>query len=68
MEAAGIEMGELTFIKDGVATTIYDNGETTVVNAKRCDQCDQWQTALGGFSYRDVSGEVVIWLCAQCRA
>jgi hypothetical protein len=68
MEAAGIEMGELTFIKDGVATTIHDNGDMTVVNAKRCDQCDQWQTALGGFSYRDVSGEVVIWLCAQCRA
>ena len=68
MEAAGIEMGELTFIKDGIATTIHDNGETSVVNAKRCDQCDQWQTALGGFSYRDVSGEVVIWLCARCRA
>lgn len=61
-------MGELTFIKDGLATTIHDDGEMTVVNAKQCDSCYKWDTALGGFSYRDVSGEVVLWLCAQCRA
>jgi hypothetical protein len=61
-------MGELTFIKDGIATTIHDNGDTTVVNAKQCDSCYKWDTALGGFSYLDVSGEVVLWLCQQCRA
>ena len=61
-------MGELTFIRDGVATTIHDNGDTTTVNAKQCDQCFQWHTALGGLSVRDVAGEVVIWLCAGCRA
>jgi hypothetical protein len=60
-------MGELTFIKNGVATTIHDDGEMTVVAAKQCDECAQWHTALGGFSYRDVAGEVVLWLCAQCR-
>jgi hypothetical protein len=68
MEASGIEMGELTFIKDGVATTIHDNGEITVIAAKQCDECFKWHTALGGFDVRDVSGEVVLWLCAQCRA
>jgi hypothetical protein len=66
MEAAG--MSELTFIKDGLATTIHDNGEITVVAAKQCDECFKWHTALGGFDVRDVSGEVVLWLCAQCRA
>lgn len=66
MEASS--MSELTFIKDGVATTIHDDGEITVVAAKQCDECNKWHTALGGFSVRDVSGEVVLWLCAQCRA
>ena len=61
-------MGELTFITNGLATTIHDDGEMTVVAAKQCEECGTWQTALGGFSYRDVSGEIVIWLCAQCRA
>jgi hypothetical protein len=68
MEAAGIDVGELTFIKDGLATTIHDNGDMTVIAAKQCDQCYEWHTALGGFNVRDVSGEVVLWLCAQCRA
>ena len=68
MEAASIKMGDLTFIKDGLATTIHDNGDMTVLKAQQCDQCHKWDTALGGFSVRDVSGEVVMWLCAQCRA
>jgi hypothetical protein len=68
MGTSGLEMGELTFIKDGLATTIHDNGDMTVVAAKQCDECFTWQTELGGFNVRDVSGEVVLWLCAQCRA
>lgn len=68
MEATGIKMGELTFIKDGLAATIHDNGDMTVVAAKQCDECYEWRTELGGFSYRDVAGEVVLWLCASCRA
>jgi hypothetical protein len=51
-----------------VATTIHDNGEITVVAAKQCDECFNWHSALGGFDVRDVSGEVVLWLCTQCRA
>jgi hypothetical protein len=61
-------MGELTFIKDGYATTIHDDGNITVVAAQYCDQCKSWQTGLGGFNVRDVAGEVVMWLCADCRA
>ena len=61
-------MGELTFIREGIATTIHDNGEVTVLAAKQCDQCFEMRTELGGFSYRDVAGEVVLWLCALCRA
>jgi hypothetical protein len=61
-------MSELTFIRDGVATTIHDNGDITVVAAQQCDECFEWHTTLGGLPVRDVSGEVVLWLCAQCRA
>ena len=61
-------MSELTFIKDGVATTIHDNGDMTAVAAQQCDECFEWHTTLGGLPVRDVSGEVVMWLCAQCRA
>jgi len=61
-------MGEITYIKDGIATTIHDNGDMTVVAAKQCDECYEWRTELGGFNVRDVAGEVVLWLCAQCRA
>ena len=61
-------MSELTFIKDGVAITIHDNGDMTVVAAQQCDECFEWHTTLGGLPVGDVSGEVVLWLCAQCRA
>ena len=61
-------MSELTFIKNGLATTIHDNGDITVVKAAQCDQCYEWHTEMGGLNVRDVSGEVVLWLCAQCRA
>ena len=61
-------MGELTFIKNGLATTIHDDGEMTVVKAQQCDECGNWDTALGGLSVRDVAGEVVLWLCSRCRA
>jgi hypothetical protein len=61
-------MSELTFIKDGVATTIHDNGDMTLVAAQQCDECFEWHTTLGGLPVRDVAGEVVLWLCQQCRA
>ena len=68
MGTSGLVMGELTFIKNGLATTIHDDGEMTVVKAQQCDECGNWDTALGGLSVRDVAGEVVLWLCSRCRA
>lgn len=67
VEASGIDMGELTFIKDGVSTTIHDNGEVTVLKVILCDECEKYVTPLGGWFVRDHTGEVVMWLCAECR-
>lgn len=61
-------MGEITFIKDGYATTIHDNGDMTVVAMDQCDQCHESVSSNGGLQVRDVGQEVVIWLCANCRA
>jgi hypothetical protein len=68
MEAAGIDMGELIFIKDGVSTTIHDNGDVTILKAVLCDECKKWTTPFGGLPVRDHTGEVVMWLCAECRS
>ena len=61
-------MGELTFIKDGYASVIHDDGTITTTALERCDQCLEWQTKSGGLELRDHVGESVIWLCATCRA
>ena len=68
MEASGLDMGELTFIKDGVSTTIHDNGDVTILKATLCDKCEKWTTPLGGLPVKDHTGEVVMWLCAECRS
>jgi hypothetical protein len=67
MEASGITMGDLTFIKDGVSTTIHNNGDVTILKVILCDECEKYVTPLGGWFVRDYSGEVVMWLCAECR-
>ena len=64
----GATMGELVFIKDGVSTTIHDNGEVTVLKVILCDECEKWVSPLGGWPVRDHTGEVVMWLCAECRS
>ena len=68
LEASGIDMGELTFIKGGLATTIHDDGSTSVTELDKCDYCGEWVSKLGGLTIRDVGLEVVTWLCAECRA
>jgi hypothetical protein len=68
MEASGIDMGEITYIKAGRATTIHDDGSTSSKPVDQCDQCGEWVDVHGGFKVRDVGQEVVIWLCAECRA
>jgi hypothetical protein len=61
-------MGEITFIKDGYASVIHDDGSITTTALDRCDQCLEWQPQSGGLALRNVGQEVVIWLCAECRA
>jgi hypothetical protein len=60
-------MGELTFIRAGVATTIHQDGEVTKTAATKCDSCDTWGDGDGGLSIRDVDREVLIFLCKECR-
>jgi len=60
-------MSELTFIKDNKQVTILDDGTTLVVVVDKCDQCFEWKPYAGGFTYRDESGEDLLWLCGQCR-
>ena len=68
MGSSGINMGELTFIKDGYSTVIHDDGSITTTALDRCDQCLEWQSTSGGLQIRDYGQEVLIWLCAECRA
>jgi hypothetical protein len=68
MEATGLIMGEITFIKNGISTTIHDDGSTSSTTVDKCDYCDEWVGTLGGLTIRDIGNEVLTWLCAQCRA
>jgi hypothetical protein len=61
-------MGEITFIKDGYASVIHDDGTITTTALDRCDQCLEWQSTSGGLSVRDYGQEVTVWLCSTCRA
>lgn len=60
-------MGEMTFIKNGVATTIHDNGDISSSPAERCDGCDQLKVSEFGFGVLDISGATILWLCEDCR-
>jgi hypothetical protein len=60
-------MGEMTFIKNGVATTIHDNGDISSSPAERCDGCDQLKVSEFGFGVLDISGATILWLCQDCR-
>ena len=46
-------MGEMTFIKQGIATTIHDNGDVTSSIAVECDGCNKLQRQDGGHSITD---------------
>jgi hypothetical protein len=65
---SGVSMGEITFIKNKIATVIHDDGSTSSTPVDRCDYCDQWVSQLGGLTIRDIGLEAVTWLCAECRA
>lgn len=68
MEATGLDMGEITYIKDRLAITIHDDGSTSSYPVDKCDLCNEWVSTSGGFSVRDHGGEVLTWLCVSCRA
>lgn len=60
-------MGEITFIANGFATTIHDDGSKTTTPLQQCDNCEQWEQSLGGMTYRLADGMDVLWLCYKCR-
>ena len=60
-------MGEMTFIRDGIATTIYENGDVTSRVTARCDGCEKESSPDNGLSVTDTGGEVVLWLCEVCK-
>ena len=60
-------MGEMTFIKDGIATTIHRDGEVSRSAAIQCDSCFKWSDGLGALAIRDVDREILLWLCSECR-
>ncbi len=60
-------MGEMTFIKQGIATTIHDNGDVTSQVAVRCDGCEKETNPDNGLTVTNSGGEVVLWLCEVCK-
>ena len=61
-------MGDITFIKDGYATTIHGDGDVTITKADVCDVCFKAVSVEGGRVVRDITGEIIQWQCAACRA
>jgi len=60
-------MGEMEFIKQGVALTIKQDGEVVLSDAIECDKCEKLSNGLDGKGYRDVAGELILWLCVECK-
>ena len=60
-------MGDMTFIKDGIATTIRENGDVTSAVAIECDGCHKQCSPDNGLTIRDTGNEVVLWLCEVCK-
>jgi hypothetical protein len=66
--AGGNDMGDLIFIKDGYATTIHADGAITITQSDTCDVCLKKVSVVGGRTVRDLAGEIIQWMCAECRA
>ena len=64
-------VGEISYsrIGSGTVTTIHDDGSTTTVADLElfCDCCELKRARMGGLDVKDELGEVVMWLCSQCR-
>ena len=61
-------MGEITYIKYGLATTTHLDGSTSfkATGEVLCDGCSKYQFPQGGIAYRE-HGETVLWLCVYCK-
>ena len=61
-------MAELTYVVNGVATTIHQDGSTSTkaTGEVLCDGCSQYQFREGGKTYME-HGETVLWLCVYCK-
>ena len=60
-------MGEMTFIKAGIATTIHDNGDISSRATALCDGCHKESSPDNGRTVVDTGDEVVLWLCEACK-
>jgi hypothetical protein len=60
-------MGDMTFIKNGIATRIHDNGDISSSVAIECDGCHKQSSPDNGLTIRDAGNEVVLWLCEACK-
>ena len=71
MPACVALVGEVSYsrIGSGLTTTIHDDGTTSTVvtNELMCACCELDRPRLGGLHVKDELGEVVMWLCSQCR-
>ena len=61
-------MGEITYMRNGVITTIHTDGSQTTKPTGEilCDGCNTYQFPQGGKTYKE-QGETVLWLCVYCK-
>lgn len=60
--------GDFVMIKNGIAITIDDDGNTSISKADTCDICFKAVSVLGSRTVRDHTGEAIQFQCASCRA
>ncbi len=60
-------MGEITYIKHGIATTIHTDGSISKEITELCDSCNEYMPRLGGLAVTVVGGDEVMWQCSRCR-
>jgi len=60
-------MGYVEIIKDGVMAEIGKGAHWRVQAVEMCDDCNEFKASTGGKAIRDDGGEIVLWICADCR-
>lgn len=69
MEASKL-MGEISFTKDGIETTIHDDGSTSkrMTGEIQCDDCQNYVPPVGTTIRDEYTGEAIMWICVGCRS